>query len=331
MQQRAQKILMPFRTAAIPAGGFSQVSAEYTPADRFAAWKARWGVSRMAYRIKPGLYALGSPSAASPVFASANYKLSFDALRTNLKGVSAWLLVLDTQGINVWCAAGKGTFGTLELARSIRETGLEKLVTHRSIILPQLGAPGVSAHRVKASTGFSVNYGPIRAQDLPEYLLLGGKATAEMRKASFNFFDRIVLAPVQFVYFGKYFIPAAILLYLGGLKADAALAIVALLAGSVLVPALLPWLPGRSFAVKSAAAGLAAIAILAPFLNLAPYQLGARLFIYAAAASFVGLDFTGASTYTSLSGVRKEMRIAMPTQALSVLAGLAALAARRFL
>ncbi|MDD2806863.1 MAG: hypothetical protein PHV33_15030, partial [Elusimicrobiales bacterium] len=147
----------------------------------------------------------------------------------------------------------------------------------------------------------------------------------------FNFPDRIVLAPVQFVYFGKYFVPAAALLYLAGLKADAALTAAALLAGSVLVPALLPWLPGRAFAIKSAAAGLAAIAVLAPFLPFDPYQLGARLFIYAAAASFVGLDLTGASTYTSLSGVRKEMRLAMPAQALSVLAGLAALAARRFL
>ncbi len=331
MQQRAQKILMPFRTAAAPAAAFEPVSSEYLPADRLAAWKARWGINRMAYKVKPGLYALGEPTAASPVFASANYKLSFDALRTSLKGFSSWLLVLDTKGINVWCAAGKGTFGTLELARSIREAGLEKLVSHRSITLPQLGAPGVSAHRVKAYTGFSVNYGPVRAEDLPEFLRQGGKATAEMRRVRFNFPDRIVLAPVQFVYFGKYFVPAAALLYLAGLKADAALTAAALLAGSVLVPALLPWLPGRAFAIKSAAAGLAAIAVLAPFLPFDPYQLGARLFIYAAAASFVGLDFTGASTYTSLSGVRKEMRLAMPAQALSVLAGLAALAARRFL
>ena len=327
--QRPQKVLMPFRTAA-PASA-EPVSSDYTPSDRLTAWKARWGINRMAYKIKPGLYALGGPSASSPVFASANYKLSFDALRTNLKGISAWLLVLDTKGINVWCAAGKGTFGTLELARSIRESGLEKLVNHRSITLPQLGAPGVSAHRVKAYTGFSVNYGPVRAEDLPEFLRQGGKATAEMRRVRFNFFDRIVLAPVQLVYFGKYLVPAAVLLYLAGLKADAALTAGALLAGSVLVPALLPWLPGRAFAVKSAAAGLAMMAILAPFLAFDPYQLGARLFIYAAAASFVGLDFTGASTYTSLSGVRKEMRFAMPAQALSVLAGLSALAARRFL
>ena len=33
-----------------------------------------------------------------------------------------------------------------------------------------------------------------------------------------------------------------------------------------------------------------------------------------AVASFVAMNFTGASTYTSLSGVRREMRVALPVQ-----------------
>ncbi|OGR67790.1 MAG: hypothetical protein A2081_00275 [Elusimicrobia bacterium GWC2_61_19] len=322
--------MLPGRKSAQPAPP-ERISSEYTATDRLAAWKARWGIARMSYRVKPGLYALGSPSASSPVFAGANYTLSFNALRTNLKGLSAWLLVLDTKGINVWCAAGKGTFGTMELTRSIRQTGLEQLVSHKTIILPQLGAPGVSAHQVKAYTGFSVSYGPVRAKDLQEFLRLGGKATPEMRKVRFNFTDRIILAPVQLVYYAKYLLPAALLLYLAGLKNDAALTVGALLAGSVIVPALLPWLPGRSFAVKGAAAGLAAVAALSPLLPFGPYQLAARALVYAAAASFIGLDFTGASTYTSLSGVKKEMRLATPAQALAFLAGLVLLGARRFL
>jgi acetyl-CoA decarbonylase/synthase complex subunit gamma len=329
--QPIQKILLMPKLAGALAPAPVNVTAEYTPADRLTAWKARWGIRRGAYGIKPGLYALGGPSAASPVFATANYKLSFDALRTNLAGTSAWLLVLDTKGINVWCAAGKGTFGTNELTRSIQATGLERLISHRAITLPQLGAPGVSAHKVKAGTGFSVIYGPVRAQDLPEYLRLGGRATPEMRKVRFNFFDRILLAPVQLVYYAKYLLPAAALLYLAGFRADAALTAGALFAGTVLVPALLPWLPARSFALKSAAAGLAVAAGLSPFLGLDVYQFAARALIYGAAASFIGLDFTGASTYTSLSGVKKEMRAAMPAQALACLAGLLMLGLRRFL
>ena len=330
MNENTLKVTMSPRLSAPKPAAIDTVSSDCTRADRLAAWKARWGINRMASRVKPGLYALGSPSPDSAVFATANYRLSFDALRTNLKGINAWLLVLDTRGINVWCAAGKGTFGTAELARSIAETGLEKVVSHRTLILPQLGAPGVSAHRVKASTGFSVVYGPVRAKDLTEYLRLG-RATPEMRKINFNFTDRMILAPIQLVHFGRYMLPAAALLFLLGYRADAAYTLGALLAGGALVPALLPWLPGRSFAVKSAAAGLLVTALLALAHDQSPALFAARALIYSAAASFVGLDFTGASTYTSLSGVKKEMRLAVPAHALAAAAGLAIMAAVRFL
>ena len=80
---------------------------------------------------------------------TANYKLSFDAIRKNLSGQNGWILVLDTKGINVWCAAGKGTFGTNELVKRIRLVSLEKIVNHKRLILPQLGAAGVAAHKVK--------------------------------------------------------------------------------------------------------------------------------------------------------------------------------------
>lgn len=330
MNTNALKVTLSPKLAPVGRPSPEKVSADYTRADRLTAWKARWGIKRLAYRVKPGLYALGSPAADSPVFATANYTLSFDALRTNLKGLNAWILVLDTKGINVWCAAGKGTFGTLELARVISETGLEKLVNHRKVILPQLGAPGISAHRVKAYTGFSVAYGPVRAEDLPEYLRLG-LATTEMRRVRFNFNDRMALAPVQLVHFGRYLLPAAALMFLLGFRADAAYTAGALLAGGLLVPGLLPWLPGRSFALKSAAAGFLAAVLIAMTHEQSAVQFAARVLIYTTAASFIGLDFTGASTYTSLSGVKKEMRLAMPAQALALAAGLAILAAERFL
>ena len=56
----------------------------------------------------------------SPVLVSANYKLSFDCLRSELTGFNAWMLVLDTRGVNVWCSAGKGTFGTNEIVGRVQ-------------------------------------------------------------------------------------------------------------------------------------------------------------------------------------------------------------------
>ena len=125
------------------------------------------------------------PMTDSPVLVTANYKMSFDCLREALPGRNAWILVLDTEGINVWCAAGKGTFGTEELLRRIAASGLKEVVKHRDLILPQLGAPGVSAHLVRKQSGFKVHYGPILARDAAAYLDAGLRATAAMRRKTF--------------------------------------------------------------------------------------------------------------------------------------------------
>jgi CO dehydrogenase/acetyl-CoA synthase gamma subunit (corrinoid Fe-S protein) len=138
-------------------------------ADRWDHVLARCGVHRSGHRVVAGLYAIGDPTPDSPVFVTANYTLSFDALRSNLGGIDGYILVLDTQGINVWCAAGKGSFGTQELLHRLDATRLCDIVHHRTLILPQLGAPGISAHEVRRQSGFRVEYGPVRAADLGGY------------------------------------------------------------------------------------------------------------------------------------------------------------------
>ena len=186
-----------------------------TSSNRWDHVQARMGYRRMQHIVPPGLYCIGAPSKASPVFVSANYTLSFDSLRSNLQGMDALILVLDTKGVNVWCAAGKGTFGTDELISKIRSSGLAEKVDHRRLILPQLGAPGVAAHVVKKETGFTVEYGPVRARDIPDYMRMG-KVTPEMRTVTFPLRDRAELVPVEIVQSLKYLLPAMVLLFLAG-------------------------------------------------------------------------------------------------------------------
>ena len=174
-----------------------RVATELTFADRLGHWQMRWGIGRMRYRIAPGLYAVGQPAADSPVLVTANYKLTVDLLRQELTGLNAWMLVLDTKGINVWCAAGKGTFGTAELLRQVAATRLAEVVNHRTLIVPQLGAPGVSAHEVRSGCGFRVIYGPVRATDVPAFLAAGMQATPAMRRVTFSTGERLVLTPVE--------------------------------------------------------------------------------------------------------------------------------------
>lgn len=106
------------------AGTIPKVSTDLSRADKWGTFKVRWSIKRMSYTVNPGLYAIGNPDKNSLVLVSANYKLSFDVLRRELKGLDAWIMVLDTKGINVWCAAGGGTFGTEEIVNRVALTGL---------------------------------------------------------------------------------------------------------------------------------------------------------------------------------------------------------------
>jgi hypothetical protein len=248
--------------------------------------------------------------------------------------MDAYILVLDTKGINVWCAAGKGTFGTDELVHRIKSVSLHNFVRHKDLILPQLGAPGVSAHEVKKQSGFRVRYGPVRATDLPAYIDTKG-ITPEKRRVQFNLLDRLVLTPMELVHL---LLPASIigiilLLLAGPLPAIATAA--AVLAGTVLFPALLPWIPTPNFSTKGFILG--AVTAL-PFAVLhyigsadaaSLYRTGWFLLYFLlmpSTVAFMALNFTGASTFTSRSGVKREIFAYVPLIALMIVSGLVLLA-----
>ena len=320
----------------------ARISTQLGFSDRLGACKARWGIDRMNYMVPPGLYAIGTPASDDPVLVTANYKMSYDIVRRALAGRNVWLLVLETYGINVWCAAGKGTFGTGELVRRIASSGLSKVVSHRRVNLPILGAPGVSAHEVARRSGFSVSYATIRANDLPRYLESGMSATPAERELTFPLYERLVLIPVELVLALKYIalIGIAILLLvmaLGNLAAGIAACcawVGAALAGIVIGPLLLPWLPGRSFALKGAEAGLiwsCLLYLLAGRGVWSGWVAAAAFLAMPAISSFYMLNFTGCTPFTSRSGVKKEMRIALPTIGFTLLAGVLLLLTGRFI
>jgi hypothetical protein len=280
-------------------------------------------VNRSGHRVEPGLYRLGNPTTDSPVFASANYTLSFDALRSALAEIDGYILVLDTKGINVWCASGKGTFGTDELVRRIQSTGLAGVVSHRKIIVPQLGAPGISWPEVMRRSGFTVEYGPVRARDLAEYLKTH-KATTGMRRVEFPFLDRIVLTPVEFVHAAlPMFIATAVLWFLAGPVAALA-AVSAVLAGTVLFPALLPFIPTQDFSTKGLILGAVVALPFAVSFGTNPVlpvwangiSAATALLLIPAVIAYLALNFTGCTTFTSRTGVKKEIFRYVPVMAL---------------
>jgi hypothetical protein len=344
------------------AGKIPLVNTQMTLTDFWGTLKVRWSINRDNYRVLPGLYGIGAPTESSDVFVTANYKLSFDHVRKNIDGLNAWILVLDTKGVNVWCAAGKGTFSTKELVNRIKITQLDKIINHKRIIVPQLGATGISAHKVKKetemqvtgilepvtknnftnslnvdglyfknNTGFNVIYGPVKASDIKKFIHSGYKATREMRKVTFNFTDRIKLIPVDFVYGKKYILTGLALLFVlsginrSGISFEKAFnegtyammnLFLAYIAGIVFTPMLLPYIPGRPFALKGFITGffLAAILMFLKKTGDSGLENISWFLIITSLSSFLAMNFTGSSTYTSLSGVKKEMKIALPIQ-----------------
>jgi len=313
------------------AGKIPVVSTVWTRKDILQTIKIRWSIGRMNYKVQQGLYAIGSPDENSSIFVTANFKLTFDHLRKALHGMNAWVLVLDTKGVNVWCAAGKGTFGTKELVYRIKAHELDKIVTHRKVIVPQLGATGVAAHEVKEKTGFHVIYGPVRSADIKAFVDAGFKATDEMRKAEFPMWERAKLIPVELSY-GKYyllFIPALFFVLSGlnvhGYSIDLAWTagrravlnlFIAYVAGCAVTPLLLPWMPFRRFSLKGIIIVwvFAVILLYTGMLGKSIVEIISWFLIMGGLSSFLAMNFTGSSTFTSLSGVQKEMKLSLPLQ-----------------
>jgi hypothetical protein len=258
-------------------------------------------------------------------------------LRKNLDSINAWILVIDTKGINVWCAAGKGIFGTDNLVRSIKNSSLSDIVSHRRIIVPQLGAVGVAAHQVKDRSGFRVIFGPARAKDIEAFVRAGYKSTQAMRTITFPIQERAKLIPVDFMY-AKYklLFAMAILFLLSGLDRTGFLfrkmfetsyyplsnILGAYFACIVLAPLLLPWIPFREFSLKGAF--WCVVVTFCLYLLFLPtrIEMVALGLMNIAIASFMTMNFTGSSTFTSLSGVKKEMKYALPCQIIFISVGL---------
>ncbi|MFH2036828.1 MAG: mercury methylation corrinoid protein HgcA [Candidatus Zixiibacteriota bacterium] len=339
-------------TVSSPVGEIPIVKTKLEFADRLGSWKVRWSIGRSRYRVQPGLYAVGIPDDKSPVFVSANYKMSFDRLRAALHRTDGWILVIDTKGINVWCAAGKGTFGTDEIIRRINMVNLFEIVSHRKIIVPQLGAPGIAAHTVKQITGFKIKYGPVRAKDIPQYLDDNLTATEAMRTVRFNLWDRMVLIPNDIILSLRYLLYGILfIMVLSGLGhgfystehlihngiVNGLILLFIYILGHTASPTLLPYIPGRSFSAKGGWIGLLIFLGLYYFerqsqiLTFSDLEAIGWLGLSVSVSSFIAMNFTGASTYTSLSGVKKEMKIAVPIQVILAVVALGFWIAGKFI
>lgn len=143
---------------------------------------------------RPGLRAVGAPGAEAPVLLTGNYHLTVSRLQKALQGLDCWLLVADSGGINVWCAAAGGRLTDHRVIAALKTSGIEHKVSHRQVVLPQLAAAGIRPRRIEARSGWRCLWGPVRAEDIPEFLRGQGSPHAGLREVRFSWKDRVEMA-----------------------------------------------------------------------------------------------------------------------------------------
>jgi len=184
----------------------------------------------------------------------------------------------------------------------------------------------------------------VRASDIKRFLENRLKASEEMRTVRFNLADRLILTPLELALLLKVVGPIAFALWILDVMGLGVFSwkilypyVGAILVGSVVVPVLLPWIPGPAFAWKGWLLGMAWALIVnieqgLVFSGSAVWTpawptAASHFLLLPAISAFLAMNFTGSSTYTSLSGVVREMKTAVPVILGSAGAGLILLVA----
>jgi len=247
-------------------------------------------------QVKPGVYAVGEPGRDSPLLVTGNFELTVRRLVRAIEGeIDAWILVVDSGGINVWCAAGGGFLTADKIIGALHISGLSEYLQHHALILPQLCANGVEGWRIREQTGWGVHWGPARAVDIPDYLARGRKKTDDMRWVQFPLRDRMEMTAVTLGFYALLIlIPIAI--FWRSMFWPTLIAMVAL---SAFYAVALPWLPGRDGLAKSlplALIGLAGMLVYSTLWDPASIDiLFARAIGVSALSVFIAAELQGMS------------------------------------
>jgi ubiquinone/menaquinone biosynthesis C-methylase UbiE len=208
-------------------------------------------------KVRTGLYAVGNPTPESPVLVTGNFDLTVRRLVKAIDGqVDAWVLVADSAGINVWCAAGGGYFTAEKVIAAVKSSHLEEVVRHHALILPQLCANGVDGWRIRKESGWGVHWGPAKARDVPAYLAAKRKKTDAMRWVRFPLKDRLEMVTVTVGFYGL-LILLPVLIFWRRMFWPITFSMVGL---SYFYAVVHPWLPGRDGLYKSIPLALVALA-----------------------------------------------------------------------
>lgn len=315
-----------------PAGGTEPVPLRLGPLDYLRVPICWLDAFKRTWAVRPGLYYTGERyDRDAPLLVTSNYLLTVFLVVWHARAFGVRLLVVDTGGINVWCAAGKGQFSNAAI-----ETQLERydraLLTDRRfvrLVLPKFGLAGVDLRALRKAKIHPV-IGPLYARDLPAFLAQDRLKDRDEDRVHFGLQMRLFSWLPGLVQYVGYALGLLLVLFgvelASGIRAPLGVLAIAALLGTA-YPLLFPWLPGVRFAIKGLwLGGLVAVALVAGAVagRVAPVELAASVPFTLASSLFVALSYTGNSAVSNYSRVRKEIARFLPIEALLYAVSLAA-------
>ncbi len=122
-------------------------------------------------QVEQKIYAIGEPKAESPFFITTNFSLTYFIVSGEIENskVPSRLAVMDCEGLSVLTAWAAGKFTASKIAAFIQESGVEKDVANKELIIPGYVAILSGAIEEKLP-GWKITVGPREANALPAFL-----------------------------------------------------------------------------------------------------------------------------------------------------------------
>lgn len=122
-------------------------------------------------QVAQNIYKIGEANEESPLLITTNFSLSYFIVRGEVENskVPSWLAVMDNEGLSVLTAWAAGKFTASRIAQFITESGVEKNIKHKELIIPGYVAILSGALEEKLP-GWKIVVGPREANGLPSFL-----------------------------------------------------------------------------------------------------------------------------------------------------------------
>ena len=178
------------------------------------------------FPCEPDTVLICNPDKSSPVLVTCNFDYTVRHLKDYLEKeqLDCFLLVVNTKGTNVWCAAAEGIFTTDTVLSHLKVYNVGELVNHHQLILPQLSVAGVKRKELKEH-GWEGIYGPVYFADLKEFLNNGLTKNKDMQALEYGYWERfkmglshavfctlVCIVPI-FLFASDYWIQAIVLVW----------------------------------------------------------------------------------------------------------------------